>query len=140
MSVTDSLMNDFAGHITKAADLSDAISGISDVVNSDIDSNPVIRPVLDLSDVKSGASTLSNMLNSDNLGVTSANEISASINGSQVTATNDDVVSAINGLRRIISSTNGNTYNVNGVTYDDGSNITDAVKTLINATVVEKRL
>lgn len=141
MTTTDSLMNEFAGHVIKVADLSDAISGISDVVNSDINSEPVIKPVMDLSDVESGASALNNMLNGSNLlGVTSANEISASINGSQVTATNDDVVSAINGLRRIISSTNGNTYNVNGVTYDDGSNITDAVKTLINATVVEKRL
>jgi hypothetical protein len=42
--------------------LSDAVSGIADVVSNDIDSTPTIRPVIDLSDVESGEKKLSKML------------------------------------------------------------------------------
>lgn len=42
--------------------MKDAISRISDIINDDIDMNPVIRPVLDLSDVKSGAKNISGIL------------------------------------------------------------------------------
>jgi hypothetical protein len=43
--------------------MSSAISGISDVVNSKIDSQPVIRPVLDLTDIQNGTSNLFSMMN-----------------------------------------------------------------------------
>ena len=38
--------------------LSNAISKITDVINGEIDTQPTIRPVLDLSDVESGTSRL----------------------------------------------------------------------------------
>lgn len=43
--------------------MSNAISGISDIVNSDIDSQPTIRPVLDLSDIQNGGKQLYSMMN-----------------------------------------------------------------------------
>ena len=49
----------------------------------------------------------------------------------------DEVVSAINQLGSNLP--NGDTYNINGITYDDGSNISDAVSTLIRAAIVERR-
>ena len=54
--------------------------------------------------------------------------------------TNTDVVSAINDLRKSLGNASNNTYNINGVTYDDGSNISDAVKTLVRAARVERRI
>ncbi len=56
--------------------LSNAISKISDVINGDIDTQPTIRPVLDLSDVETGTSKL-NALFSRNR----AMSISANMNG-----------------------------------------------------------
>ena len=51
----------------------------------------------------------------------------------------DDVVSAINKLRKDMGNV-GNTYNsINGVTYDDGSGISDAVETIFRAARVERR-
>ena len=52
-----------AGGIGKSAikTLSDAVSGIADVVSSDIDTTPTIRPVIDLSDVKNGEKELNGM-------------------------------------------------------------------------------
>ena len=53
---------------------------------------------------------------------------------------NSDVVSAINKLRKDLGNTRGgDTYNVNGVTYDDGSNISNAVKSIVRAARIERR-
>ena len=41
--------------------ISNAISGISDAIDSDIDSQPTIRPVLDLSNIESGANAINGM-------------------------------------------------------------------------------
>jgi hypothetical protein len=55
---------------------------------------------------------------------------------------NGDIVSAINGLRKDIQDNPRvtNTTNVNGVTYDDGSNVHNAVKELVHAAKVRKRV
>lgn len=42
--------------------MQDTMSRLTDAMNADLDSAPVITPVLDLTDVKSGANTLANML------------------------------------------------------------------------------
>ena len=52
---------------------------------------------------------------------------------------NEDVVAAINKLGKTLSGVKGDTYNVNGVTYDDGSAISDAVSELVRAARVERR-
>ena len=53
---------------------------------------------------------------------------------------NDDVVSAINKLRNDLGSMSGNTYNINGVTYDDGTNVSNAVEALVRAVKIEGRV
>lgn len=52
--------------------ISSAISGIADALNSDMDMEPTIRPVLDLTDVQAGKKSLYNMF-SDGLNVTGTN-------------------------------------------------------------------
>ena len=117
-----------------------AIARIADAVNSDIDAQPTIRPVIDLSEVTAGASAINGMLGmKPSVGVlANVNAISASMSSRQ-NGVNKDVVSAIDNLGRKLGKTAGDTYNINGVTYDDGSNITDAVKTLVRAARVERR-
>lgn len=121
--------------------LSRAIARISDVINSDMDTQPTIRPVLDLSDVESGAGYLSTMFNNGpSIGVTSnLRAISSGMNSRSQNGANGDVVSALNKLRKDLGNISGDTYNINGVTYDDGSNITDAVKTIVRAATMERR-
>ena len=53
---------------------------------------------------------------------------------------NSDIVSAIDKLRKDIASIGGDTYQVNGVTYDDGSNINDAIKTIVRHARIERRV
>lgn len=122
--------------------LSKAISRVSDLIGNGIDTQPTIRPVLDLSDVESGAGYLNSMFNNGpSVGVmANLGSISAGMNARIQNGTNNDVISAIDKLSKNLGNVSGNTYNINGITYDDGSNITDAVKTLIRAAKVERRV
>lgn len=52
-----------------------------------------------------------------------------------------EVIIAINNLRKDLNNLpRGNTYNINGLTYDDGSNVSEAVKSLIRASRIERRI
>ena len=122
--------------------LSKAISKVNSIINSDLDSQPTIRPVLDLSDVESGVGTIGNMFDRRlSIGaVADVNTISSMMNQRNQNGVNSDVVSAINKLRKDLGNTRGgDTYNVNGVTYDDGSNISNAVKSIVRAARIERR-
>ena len=134
-----------AGHSlgeTATKSISNTISSIADAFNSDVDTQPTIRPVLDLSDVRTGASALGSMLDMNStVGVrTNVRAISSMMNGRSQNGANDDVVSAINKLRKDLGNTAGATYQINGVTYDDGSNIREAVETIVRAARIERRV
>lgn len=117
-----------------------AMNSVADVVNDDMVSQPTIRPVLDLSNVSSGVNYMNNMLNRSgglslatnvgNLGVYSKNQ-----NG-----TANDIVYAIKRLSDKVDNLEANSYTINGITYDDGSNIRDAVETLVRASKIGRRI
>lgn len=117
-----------------------AISRIANLISDGIDDQPTIRPVLDLSDVYSGASTLNGMFDTmPSVGLMSnVRAVSSMMNQNQNGVTNEDVVSAIKNLGAKLGS-GGDTYAINGITYDDGSNVSEAVKTLVRATRIERR-
>lgn len=121
--------------------LSDSIAKIKDVIGSDIDAQPTIRPVLDLSDLKTGIGAVSGLFDSrESLGVVAnVGSINARMNRSIQNGTNNEVVSAIDQLRKDLGSNMGNVYNIDGVTYDDGSNVSEAVQALVRAARVERR-
>ena len=118
------------------------VSRLSDVLSSDLDVNPTIRPVLDLSDVENGANSISNMLNgtaSMNI-LGRVNSISQSMNSRIQNGSFNDVVSAIDKLRTNLSDIGGNTYQINGMTYDDGSNIANTIGALYRQVRLEGRV
>jgi hypothetical protein len=88
--------------------LSNAISKISDVINGNIDTQPTIRPVLDLSAITSGADKI-NELFSSKRSIELAGKISmgmnnlASDNQRNIVSNNDNVVKAIGELRNDMS-------------------------------------
>ena len=121
--------------------LSKAISRISDIIDSDIDTQPTIRPVVDLSNVASGVNAINGMMAlNPSVGVmASVSSINASMNRRIQNGQNEDILNAIAGLNKTISNMSGDTYNVNGVTYADGSNISEAVKAIIQAAKIDRR-
>ena len=122
--------------------ISSAISQISDVVDSDMDVQPTIRPVLDLSDIKSRAGSITSILGAgSSIGLmANVKSIGSVMNGRSQNGANSDVVSAIDKLRGELGNVGGTSYNINGITYDDGSNISDAVKVLVRAAKIGKRV
>ena len=119
---------------TAVDSITTTVARIADAIDSDIDAQPTIRPVLDLSDVRAGASSISGMFDANpSVGVLSnVRAISSMMNGNQ-NGGNDDVISAIKDLGNKMSGKSGDTYQINGITYDDGSNVSDAVATLVRA-------
>lgn len=118
--------------------LSRALGGIGELTD-DIDANPVIRPVVDLTEVQAGASAISGLLNNTNAIGVRARQIGGIVNRRQNGVTNE-VISAIKDLKKAVNSVGGTTYNVNGITYDDGSNVSSAVQSLIRAAKIERRV
>ena len=119
--------------------LGKAISKVRNIIENGVDSQPTIRPVLDLTDISAGASRINSLFGTPSVGVMSnIGTISTMMNGRQ-NGSNNDVVSAIHDLGGRLGGQTGNTYNINGITYDDGSNITSAVEALIRAAIRERR-
>lgn len=137
------LVTDATEDVGKSAveSMSNAISGISDAIDADIDSQPTIRPVLDLSAIESGASAIDNMF-----GMTPSVDVLSnvgSINSMMSNGQNGgnfDIISAIKDLGAKIGDMSGDTYIIEGITYDDGSNVADAVESIIRAARIERRI
>ena len=143
-------LNDYAPIAAKASanmvdssldGVKNTMSLMSEALNSDLDVNPTIRPVLDLSEIKNGANyindTFSNLTPDSTLSRVST--INRSMNSRIQNGTFDDVVSAIDKLRGTVSELERPTYNVAGITYDDGSAVATAVNQLTRAIRIERR-
>lgn len=121
--------------------LTKALSMMADAIDSDIDVQPTIRPVIDLSDVERGANSINGMFGmTPSVGLMSNIGAINSIMGAGQNGVNDDVISAIKDLGRKLGSISGDTYHIDGITYDDGSNVSEAIKTLVRAARVERRM
>ena len=119
-----------------------AISRISDYVDGNIDSQPTIRPVMDLSDVKTGINAISGMFGStQTVGVmANVNSISSMMNQRNQNGANGDIISELGKLRNALGNIGqGNTYNINGINYNDDTAVSDAISTLVRATLIEGR-
>ena len=116
-----------------------SISKIASAVNDNIDAQPTIRPVLDLSNVEAGARSLNGMLGSSQLSASLSGDMSRSIGTIQNGNNNGELLSAIKDLQGNVGNS-GDTYQINGITYDDGSAISSAVQTLIRAAKIERRM
>ena len=119
-----------------------AMSTVLEALNSDMDAQPTIRPVVDLSDVRSGANAINGMLSgTQGVGVqANLNAINVAMNRKLQNGSNDDVISAINKLNDGLASNRGDTYNFGGITYDSGDEISNAVQTLVRAAKMGRRV
>ena len=119
-----------------------AIAKVSDMLGLDIDSEPTIRPVLDLSDISAGANAINNMLGfKPSVGVlANVGAINTMRNRRNQNGINDDVVAAIEKLRGDVGNINGNSYTIGNVTYEDGSAIADAIQTIVRYAKIERRV
>lgn len=112
--------------------MNSAISVISDKLGSG-DFNPTITPVVDLSRAAASASELSSMFSSDR-----AFSVAASMNNQMTPA--DRITGAIGALSALMGQGGTtNIYNMDGITYSNGSEIAQAMEVIANAVLVNGR-
>lgn len=122
--------------------LSDAISKIRSVLENEVDTQPVVRPVLDLSEVESGVSRIGSLFN-DNEAVglkANVNAISSVVEQRRQNGIDTRINSEIEKLRKDINGISKPSYTINGITYDDGSEVSEAIQTLVRAAKIERRV
>ena len=119
------------------------IARVGDIVsNIDMDSQPTIRPVIDMSNVESSAAAINGMFSKDlAIGTQmNLNAISTSMRRNRQNGTNSDVVSAIGDLRRDISKIEKPSYSIGGITYSHGDEISEALETIVRYANIERRV
>lgn len=123
--------------------LRSSVRALNTMIEDGIDTNPVIRPVLDLSNIQNGTAALNGMIGINSpIGLYgNLNAINANVNARNMT-TNTDILNALNELGTALNErpVQTNNYNVGGVTYDDGTNVAMAVRDLIHAARIERRV
>lgn len=119
---------------------SKVLSNVTAALTDDVNTQPTIRPIVDLSNVERSSDAINSMLAMDPTvsAFSNVHSISAMMNRNQ-NGVNDDVVSAIKDLGKTIGKASGDTYQINGITYDSGSEVSDAIQTLIRASIIEGR-
>ena len=119
-----------------------ALNKIASLNLDSINTDPTIRPVVDLSNVSAGADKIASMLNLNPSVGLAANlgAINSAMNSRNQNDSNQDVINALKDVKRAITKSAKPTYNINGITYDDGSNVSNAVSDLVRAVKVEGRV
>ena len=131
-----------AGRMASSASegLKNTIGKVKNFIDMGIDTQPTITPVLDLTNVKAGAGTIGNLLTAGGPVDVLANVRSVGAMMSYRNQNgNNDIISAIDRLRRELGSVGGTSYTVNGITYDDGSAMSEAIKAIVRAAKIERR-
>lgn len=139
------ISSDTSREVAKDAvnNMSNPLKKVADIINGNVDATPTIRPVMDLSSVERGSKTLRDMIANNEslqLGGFTSGSLSKSIRSVQSGVDNSEIVSELKSLKKEIGSNVGNSYTINGVTYDDGSNVSNAVETLVHAAKIERRI
>lgn len=118
------------------------LSRISSIMDENIDVNPTITPVLDLSNVERNSRRIGDLVSGNgtlSLSTNKANLMTKSIGQIQNGKDNGDIVSALKDLKASMAD-NRPSYTVNGITYDDGTNVSKAIETLVRAAKIERRI
>ena len=130
--------------------LADSMNAIQYAFDSNTEYSPTITPVVDLSNVDAGSRQISGMFSALMTGITTPSTLTAKnaqiVNANLNTklqngTTNSDVVAALNNLRNEIVNRPQvvNNNSVNGITYDDGSNIASAIGAIVNGVEMQTR-
>lgn len=121
--------------------LSGLKSAAEDIVNAmslSTEFQPTIRPILDLSDITSGGKRINSIF--DGFSISTSFRLAATSN-SMFNANRSNTISPLDILKNVSGTPKTvNNYEINGISYDDGSTIANAVLQLINAVRVEERM
>lgn len=138
----DDVWNSGYGMGASARDgLRDALNTAVAIADGDVEWEPTVRPVIDLTDVEAGADRMAGMFDTIDLGRVSGKvEAMAAVTGRRNQNGSPDVVSAIDKLGRKIDRMPRTSYSINGITYEAGTDTADAMDRLARAINIEGRV
>ena len=124
--------------------LSKAIAKIQSLMGTDMDIQPTISPVVDLSNVKSGTAAIRGMFGQPlTIGASTSlagmNAVNTIMRRNSQNGGNSDVVAAIDKLRKDVRNLEGTNNTINGLSYSDDSGISEAIGTIVRAARIERR-
>ena len=119
--------------------LNKAISRANNIIESDMSSQQTIRPVLDLNNIVSDTNEIGNLFGSNKAVLSELGPVESSINRIQNRRSDDSLLTAILDLKNALQNASGDTYNINGVSYDNGSEVQAAIETIVRAAIMERR-
>lgn len=130
-----------AGTKANSNTLSGLQSATGDIVNAmslSTEFQPTIRPILDLSDITSGGKRINSIF--DGFNISTSFRLAATSN-SMFNANRSNTISPLDILKNVSGTPKTvNNYEINGISYDDGSTVANAILQLINAVRVEERM
>lgn len=111
-----------------------AMDSVNDMMNNVGEDGVVIKPVVDLTDVQKAAGNVRDIFdNTPVFGAISNISSNYGTNSSKYAS----LLDSLSGLETGV--TTNNNYTVNGITYDDGTNVATAVESLIDAAQIRRR-
>ena len=117
-----------------------SIDKVADLLSTDIDAEPTITPVLDLSEIQNGVGKMNSMFNNQSVGVNANLNAISNMSRNRMNS-NNEMLSAIKDLGKSLSNAGTtNNYNVNGVNYSGDGDVQSAIETLVRAATVEGRV
>ena len=137
-AVNDSVVSVGEGMLDEFGNI---ISQIQDGVDTNMDYDPTITPVVDLSNLEDAAGAIGGYFDGSIMPIDIIGDLGYIGNSfSGQNGRNYDVVSALDKLGSdIVNNTSGDSYVINGVTYEEGSDVAAAIQTLAHAAVVSGR-
>ena len=124
---------------TATKGLNKAMSQANSIIESGMSSQQTIRPVLDLNDIISDTNEIGNLFGSNKAVLSELGPVESSINRIQNRRSDDSLLTAILDLKNTLQNASGDTYNINGVSYDNGSEVQAAIETIVRAAILERR-
>lgn len=118
------------------AGMSSVMSRIGDSIDTDIDANPTITPVIDLTEIQNGITRMNSMFTGQTVSMRAS--IDSAVDRTSGLSSNysgtTDIVNAINRLRTDISNmkTTENNLNFNGTIFNDDARINNLMVSLLN--------
>ena len=124
---------------TATKGLNKVMSQANNIIESGMGSQQTIRPVLDLNDIISDTNEIGNLFGSNKAVLSELGPVESSINRIQNRRSDDSLLTAISDLKNTLQNASGDTYNINGVSYDNGSEVQAAIETIVRAAILERR-
>lgn len=116
-----------------------SIDKVADLLSTDVDAEPTITPVLDLSEIQNGVGKMNSMFNNQSVGINANLNAISNMSRNRMNS-NNEMLSAIKDLGKSLNNAGTtNNYNVNGIKYSGDGDIQSAIETLVRAANVERR-